>query len=175
MSGGGPNPCGCDHELVFELADGGLDEGAAAPVHNHLRECVGCRELYEHELDLNSYLSSLDLTGPSCSSSVHRGVAMALPTRCLGARLAWATLSATLLVLAFVYLELNDTEPLIMAAGVLAAGWGLLLGSTDVARTLLAAVGSTLLLVLAVGTLADLLIALAFVSVHRRRTRAREA
>lgn len=173
MSGGGPNPCGCDHELVFELADGGLAEGAAAPLHDHLRACAGCRELYERERDLNAYLSSLDFAGP-CSSSVHRGVAMALPTRCLGARLAWAALAAALLALAFVYLQLNDVEPLIMAAGVLAAGWGILLGSTDVARTLLAAAGSTLLIVLAVGTLADLLIALAFVSVHRRR-RAREA
>lgn len=174
MSKGGPNSCGCDHELVFQFADGGLDEGVAAPLRDHLGACAGCRELYERELDLNAYLSSPDFAGPSCSSSVHKGVAMALPTRCLGARLAWAALAATLLALAFVYLELNGTEPLMMAAGVLAAGWGLLLGSTDVARALLAAAGSTLLLVLAVGTLADLLIALAFVSVCRRR-RAREA
>ena len=174
MNEGGSNPCACDHELVFQFADGSLDEGAMAPLRDHLVVCAECCELYERELDLNAYLSSLDFPGP-CSSSVHKGVAMALPTRCLGARLAWAALAATLLALSFVYLELNGMEPLILAAGVLAAGWGLLLGSADVAHTLLAAAGSTLLLVLAVGALADLLIALAFVSVHRRRTRAREA
>ena len=173
MNEQGPNPCGCDHELVFELADGGLDEGAAAPLHDHLQGCARCRDLYERELGLNAYLSSLDFPG-TCSSSVHKGVAMALPTRCLRVRLAWAALASILLALVFVYLELNGMEPLIVAASVLAVGWGLLLGSTDVARTLLAAAGSTLLLILAVGTLADLLIALAFVSAHRRR-RAREA
>lgn len=173
MNERGPNPFSCDHELVFELADGGLDEGAAVPLRDHLKGCAGCRDLYERELDLNEYLSSLDFPG-HCSSSVHKGVAMALPTRSVASRLAWAALAATLLILALVYLELNGTEPLIVAAGVLAAGWGLLLGSADVAHALLAAAGSTLLLVLAVGMLADLLIALAFVSVHRRR-RAREA
>lgn len=173
MSGYDHGPSGCDHELVFELADGGLEEGRAAPLREHLEGCDECRELYERELDLNAYLSSLDFPG-SCSSSVHKGVAMALPTRSVVARLMWAALATTLLVLALVYLELNGTEPLIVASGVLAAGWGLMLGSADVAHTLLAATGSTVLLVLAAGTLADLLIALAYVSVQRRR-RAREA
>jgi hypothetical protein len=173
MNEHGPNPCACDQEMVFELADGGLDEKTAAPLRRHLEECAECRGLYEHELGLNAYLSSLDFPEPR-SCSVHRGVAMALPTRSLSARLLWATLAATLLALALVYLELNGAEPLILAAGILAAGWGLVLGSADVAQTLLAAAGSTILLVLVVGTLADLLIALAFVSVHRRR-RAREA
>jgi hypothetical protein len=99
---------------------------------------------------------------------------MALPTRPLLARLLWAALAATLLALVFVYLEFNGAEPLIVAAGILAAGWGLVLGSVDVAHAVLAAAGSTILLVLAVGTLVDLFVALAFVSVHRRR-RAREA
>ncbi len=171
MSEHGPNHC--DHELVFELADGGLDDRAADPLRVHLERCPECRELYERELELNAYLSSADFPEPR-SCSVHRGVAMALPTRSLSARLLWAALAATLLALAFVYLELNGAQPLIVAAGVLAAGWGLVLGSADVAQTLLAAAGSTILLVLAVGGLADLLIALAFVSVHRRR-RAREA
>ncbi|QIN79424.1 hypothetical protein GBA65_13905 [Rubrobacter marinus] len=173
MSEHGPNPCGCDHEMVFELADGGLDGADAAPLRAHLERCAECRELYERELELNAYLSSARFPEPS-SCSVHRGVAMALPTRPLSARLLWAALAATLLALAFVYLELNGAEPLIVAAGVLAAGWGLVLGSAGVAHTLLAAAGSTILLVLVVGGLADLLIALAFVSVHRRR-RAREA
>ena len=163
----------CDHEMVFELADGGLDERIAAPLRRHLEECADCRGLYEHELDLNAYLLSLDFPEPR-SCSVHRVVAMALPTRSLPVRLLWAVLAATLLSLSFVYLELNGAEPLIQAAGVLAVGWGLILGSADVARAVLAAAGSTVLIVLAVGTLVDLLLALAFVSVHRRR-RAREA
>ena len=173
MNERGTNPCACDHELVFELADGGLDQEVAGPLRAHLKDCAGCRELYERELDLNAYLSSLDFPEPR-SCSVHRGVAMALPTRSFSARFLWATLAATLLGLVFVYLELNGAGPLILAAGILAAGWGLVLGSADVAQALLAAAGSTILLVLAVGTLADLLLALAFVSVHRRR-RAREA
>ena len=173
MNEQGPNSCACDHELVFELADGGLDERTAASLRGHLKRCPGCRELYERELDLNAYLSSFDFPEPR-SCSVHRAVAMALPTRSPIARLLWAALALVLLALVLVYLELNGAEPLIVAAGVLAAGWGLVLGSTDVAHTLLAAAGSTILLVLAVGTLADLLIALVFVSVHRRR-RAREA
>ena len=171
MSVHGPNPC--DHELVFELADGGLDEELAAPLRAHLKDCSGCREVYHGELDLNAYLTSVDFPEPR-SCSVHRGVAMALPTRSLFVRLLWSALAVTLLALVFVYLELNGAEPLILAAGLLAAGWGIVLGSADVAHTLLAAAGSTILLVLAVGAVADLLIALAFVSVHRRR-RAREA
>ena len=169
----GPNSCACDHELVFELADGGLDEGLAATLREHLEGCPECRELYERELELNAYLSSLDFPEPR-SCSVHRGVAMALPTRSLPTRLLWAALAVVLLALALVYLELNGAGPLILASSVLAAGWGLVLGSAGVARTVLAAAGSTILLVLVAGALADLLIALAFVSVHRRR-RAREA
>ena len=172
MNEQGPNSC--DHELVFELADGGLDEKTATSLRGHLQRCPECRELYERELELNAYLSSADFPEPRSSCSVHRGVAMALPTRSPFARLLWAALALTLLALVLVYLELNGAEPLIVAAEVLAAGWGMVLGSTDVAHTLLAAAGSTILLVLAVGTIADLLLALVFVSVHRRR-RAREA
>lgn len=173
MSEKGPNSCACDHELVFELADGGLAGETAAALREHLDFCPECRDLYERELDLNAYLASLEF--PELRScSVHRGVAMALPTRSPFARLLWAALAATLLALVLVYLQLNGAEPLILAAGVLAAGWGLILGSAGVAHALLAAAGSTILIVLAVGFLADLLIALAFFSVHRRR-RAREA
>lgn len=173
MNERGSNPSPCDHELVFELADGGLDAGTAASVRAHLERCDECRELYERELDLNSYLASMDFPEPP-ACSVHKGVAMALPTRSMVARLLWAALAATLLVLALVYLELNGMAPLMRAAVVLDAGRGLLLGSADVARILMTAAGSTVLLVLAVGALADLLIALAFLSVQRRR-RAREA
>ena len=171
MNEQGPKPyASCDHKLVFELADGGLDEENAAPLRVHLQSCPGCHELYKRELDLNSYLSSLDFAEPG-SCSVYRGVAMALPTRPLLSRLLWAVLAATLLALAFVYLELNGAEPLILAAGLLTAGWALILGSTGVAHAVLVAAGSTILLVLALGTLADLLLALAFFLYRRRRAR----
>ena len=121
MNERGPNPYACDHELVFELADGGLCGENAEALREHLGRCPDCRELYERELDLNAHLASLDFPEPR-SCSVHRGVAMALPTRSLSARLLWAALAATLLALVLVYLELNGAEPLILAAGVLAAG-----------------------------------------------------
>ena len=175
MNERGPNPCACDHEAVFELADGGLSGGTARAVREHLDRCPGCRELYDRELELNAYLSSLDFPGPRASScSVHRGVAMALPTRSPLARALWAGLAATLFALAFVYLELNGAEPLILAMNLLAAGWGFVSGSAGVASTVFAAAGPTILVVLVLGAVADLLIALALVSVHRGR-RAREA
>ena len=169
----GAEPRGCDHEMVFALADGGLEGEAAREVHDHLRRCPGCRELYEHELELNSYLESVDfLDQRPCS--VHRAVAMALPTRSAVSRLLWAALAGTLLVLAVAYLELNGTEPVIVVMSVLAACWGFVSGSADVVRAVLAAAGPTLLLVLGFGALADLVIATAayYVAVSRR---AREA
>ncbi len=163
----------CDHERVFELADGELEGEAARKVRSHLERCPGCHELYEREVDLNSYLCSLDFPGAR-SCSVHRGVAMALPTRSPVSRLLWAVLAAALLLLAFVYLELNGTQPVILAASMLAASWGFVSGSADVVRVVFAAAGPTVLLVLGFGALADLLIAMAFVAVSRGR-RAREA
>ena len=170
----GSAPRGCDHEMVFDLADGGLDGEAAREVRSHLRHCPGCRELYEHEIRLNAYLGSLDFQG-SRSCSVHRAVAMALPTRSAVSRLLWAALAGALLLLAVVYLELNGTDPVMMVMGVLAACWGFVSGSADVARAVLAAAGPTVLLVLGVGALADLVIATAayYVAVSRGR-RARE-
>ena len=175
MSFEDPNsePCGCDHEMVFDLADGGLEGEAAREVRSHLRHCPGCHELYKHEVRLNAYLDSLDFPA-SRSCSVHRAVAMALPTRSAWSRLLWAALAGTLLVLAVVYLQLNGTEPVMVVMSVLAACWGFVSGSADVVRAVLAAAGPTLLLVLGFGALVDLVIATAayYVAVSRR---AREA
>ena len=173
MSGPGFDPCGGDPELVFELADGGLDGESSAELRHHLEHCSGCRELYERELNLNSYLGSLELSEPR-PCSVSRVVAMALPTRSIVARFLWATLAGALLLSALVSLELNGTGPVMLVVSVLAACWGFISGSADVVRAVFAAAGSTLLLVLALGALADLFIALAFVPVVRGR-RAREA
>lgn len=169
----GSAPCGCDREMVFHLADGGLEGEAAREVRSHLRHCRRCHELYEHEVRLNAYLISLDFPA-SRSCSVHRAVAMALPTRSAVSRLLWAVLAGTLLVLAVVYLQLNGTEPVMVVMGVLAACWGFVSGSADVVRAVLAAAGPTLLLVLGFGALVDLVIATAayYVAVSRR---AREA
>ena len=167
--------CECDHEKVFVLADGGLEGEAARAVREHLGRCPGCRELYEHEVKLNSYLRSADFLEGRPSCSVHKAVAMALPTRSPVSRLLWAALAAALLILAFVYLELNGTEPVILAASVLAACWGLVSGVADVVRAVLVAAGPTILLVLGVGALVDLLIATAAFVVVSRGRRAREA
>lgn len=171
----GSEPCGCDHERVFQLADGGLEGETAHDVRNHLRRCPGCHELYEHEVNLNSHLGSVDLLGPR-SCSVHRAVAMALPTRSAASRLLWAVLAGVLLLLAVVYLELNGTEPVMSVMSVLAACWGFVSGSADVVRAVLAAAGPTVLIVLGFGALVDLVIATAayHVAVSRGR-RAREA
>jgi hypothetical protein len=60
----------------------------------------------------------------------------------------------------------------ILAMSVLVACWGFVSGSAEVLRTVLAAAGPTILLVLALGAFIDVLIALAVVSLSRgRRTR----
>ena len=166
--------CDCDHEKVFVLADGGLEGEAAREVRGHLDRCPPCRELYEHEVKLNSSLRSADFLEGRPSCSVHKAVAMALPTRSPVARLLWAALAVGLLILALVYLQLNGTEPVILVASVLAACWGFVTGVADVIHAVLAAAGTTILLVLGIGALVDLLLAAAFVTVNRGR-RAREA
>jgi len=173
MSTCGQGSCGCDPEKVFELADGSLDSGQEREVRGHLASCPGCLELYERELDLNAFLSSLDFSRMR-SRSVCQGVAMALPTRPVSARILWGLLASALLVAALVSLELHGTEPVILTMSILGACWGLVAGSADVARTILAAAGTTILLALALGTLMDVLIALTVFSVSRGR-RAREA
>ena len=173
MSTYGPDPCSCDPEKVFELADGSLDIGQEGEVRGHLSACPGCRELYERELDLNNFLSSLDFSRVR-SRSVCQGVAMALPTRPTKVRVLWGLLASALLVAALVSLEINGMEPVILVMSILGACWGLVEGSADVARAVFAAASPTILLALGLGALMDILIALAVVSVSRGR-RAREA
>lgn len=177
--GGGTNasgPCrgACDPEKVFELAEGNLETDKEREVRGHLTSCAPCRERYERELGLNTYLSSLDLFEACPVRSVCQGVAMALPTRPAKVRILWGLLASALLVAALVSLELNGTEPVSVAMTVLGTCWGLIAGSAHVARAVFATAGTTILLALALGALTDVLIALAVVSVSRGR-RAREA
>jgi hypothetical protein len=165
--------CGCDPEKVFELADGGLGLDQERETREHLASCPECQELYERELDLSAFLCSLDFSR-ICSRSVCQGVAMALPTRSAKMRVLWGLLAGALLIAALISLELNGMHPVFLAMSILGACWGLVEGSTDVARAVLIAAGPTILLVLALGALVDILIALAVVSVNRGR-RAREA
>jgi hypothetical protein len=173
------DPCGCDPEKVFEYADrGGSPEGLGSEQEKemkaHLASCSACRELYDRELDLNACLGSLDFSEiRSMPNSVYQGVAMALPTRPVRVRILWGLLASALLVLASLSLKLNGTEPVILAMSTLGVCWGLVVGSAKVAHSFFAAAGPTILLVLALGALADLLIALVVLSVSRsRRTRA---
>lgn len=166
-------PCSCDHEKVFELADGSLSLAQQSDTREHVASCPECRELYERELGLNAYLSSLDFSEMR-SRSVCQGVAMALPTRPARVRILWGLLAAALLVAALITLELDGAEPVLLAMSLLGACWGVILSSAGVARAVFAAAGSTILLMLALGALMDVLIALAVVAVSRGR-RAREA
>ncbi len=167
------DPCGCDPEKVFELADGGLGPEQQRKVKEHLTSCQGCRELYERELDLNACLNSLDFSGICCSGSVCRGVAMALPTRSARMRIVWGLLACALLVVALVSLKFNGTEPVILAMSTLSVCWGFVAGAAKVARAVFTTAGPTILLMLVLGALADVVIALAVLFVSRNR-RARE-
>ena len=175
-SGGseGFDPCGCDPEKVFELADGELGPEQKQKIKIHLASCQGCRELYERELYLNASLSSLDFSGICCSGSVCRGVAMALPTRSARMRLLWGLLAGALLVAALLSLKFNGTEPVILAMSTLSVCWGFVAGMTKVTHAVFATAGLTILLVLALGALVDVFIALVVLFVSRNR-RAREA
>lgn len=170
----GNEACVCDHERIFELADGSLGPDAVRSVLLHLEDCDSCGQLYEQELELNAYLGSEDFSAGRPACSVHRGVAMSLPTRSPLARLLWALLAGSLLMVAIFHLETSDTEPEMLAMGLLAACWGFVSGVVGVVRAVLAAAGPTILYILILGALADLLIAAAYVFASRRR-RAREA
>ena len=174
MSASGPCQGPCDPEKVFELVDGSLETGQEGEICEHLASCAGCQERYERELDLSADLSSFDVSRACSSQTVCQWVAMALPTRPTKVRVLWGLLASALLVTALVSLELNGTEPVILAMSILGACWGLVAGSADVARAVFAAAGTTILLVLALGALVDVLIALVVISVNRGR-QAREA
>ncbi|MDQ3860568.1 MAG: zf-HC2 domain-containing protein [Actinomycetota bacterium] len=169
-----PFDCGCDPEKVFELADGGLSVDQEREVREHLASCPGCRELYERERDLSACLGSLDFSRMP-RRSVCQSVAMALPTRSLRARVLWGLLAGALLVAALVSLELHGREPVIPVMSILSACWGLMVGSTELTRAVFSAAGTTILLALALGTLADVLIALTVVFIRNRGRRVREA
>ena len=171
------DPCDCDPEKVFELADGGVPDGPDPEqerrMQEHLASCSRCRELYERELDLNAFLGSLDFSGLH-SRSVSRGVVMALPTRSTRVRILWGLVAGALLVMTFVSLEFNGTEPVTLMMSALSTCWGFVVGTAGAARTVFAAAGPAILVVLALGALADVFIALAVVSLSRKR-RVREA
>src|SRR4028119_9907 len=169
---GEADPRVCNPEKVFELADQdaaaeSLEVGEERELRNHLARCRECRELYERELDLNAFLSSLDFQAGSWS--VHRGVAMSLPTRSAGGRVMWGLLAVVLLLAALSSLELEPAQPIMLSMGILGAFWALISSSVEVLIAIVDAAGFTILLLLVLGALADLLIALAVVFSRRRR------
>jgi len=162
-------PGRCDPGAIFELADGALGPERVREIRNHLNDCPGCRELYEKELELNAYLRSMEFAEPP--RSVCPGVAMALPTRPLKARLLWAALALILLLVASLALSLDGTNPAVFVVNALSVFWSVVSGFADVARTILVAAGPVLLVALAAGALLDLLIAAALLWTTRRRAR----
>src|SRR5918998_5936621 len=163
------DPRHCDRQAIFELTDGALGPEWVREIQNHLEACPGCHELYERELELNAVLDSLELAEPR---SVCQGVAMALPTRPLKARLLWAALALALLLAASLALSLDGTHPAVFAANALGIFWGVVSGFADVAQTILVAAGPVLLVALAVGALLDLTLAAALLWTTRRRAHA---
>ena len=164
-------PHHCDPEPIFELADGSLGPDQEREVRTHLRDCKGCRNLYERELRLNASLGSLDFEQPR---SVCQGVAMALPTRSLRARLLWAGLAIVLLVTTSLTMMLGGSNFAAYFVEAVSVFWGFVAGMADVLQVVFAVVGPALLVALAVGAAVDLAIAAVYLAVSRRR-RAREA
>lgn len=163
--------CNCDAEKVFELAERTLDPDQALGVRAHLEECPGCREFYERNVDLNVRLGSLELRD-DVSQSVRREVAMAIPTRSLGARLYWGALAAGLLISALLALHMNGGNLVAMASVAVGAVVSFASGFAEVASTVLMMGGPAILIALLVGTLVDVLIAAVLLSALRRRSRA---
>ena len=161
-------PCPCDPEPIFELADGSLEPEHEREVRTHLRACGGCRALYERELRLNASLGSLDFEEPR---SVCRGVAMALPTRSIRARLLWAALAVVLLLTASVTLLVGGTNLAVLFFEAMSVFLGFVAGLAGVIQVIFAAVGPVLLVALAAGAFVDLAIAAVFLSLSRRRAR----
>jgi predicted anti-sigma-YlaC factor YlaD len=154
--------------VIFELADGALGPERAREVRAHLEACPGCRKLYEKELRLSAFLGSLELAEPR---SVRPGVAMALPTRPLKARLLWATLAVALLLGASLALSFEGTTPAVFAVNALGVFWGVVSGFADAAQTVLVAAGPIIVIALGVGALLDLSLAAALLWTTRRRPR----
>jgi anti-sigma factor RsiW len=161
-------PPHCDPEPIFELADGSLGPEREREVRAHLRDCQGCRNLYERELRLNASLGSLDFEQPR---SVCPGVAMALPTRSLRARLLWAGLAVVLLVITSSTLMLGGSNLFALFIQAVGVFWGFVASMADVIQVVFAVVGPALLVALAVGAVVDLAIAAVYLAVFRRRAR----
>jgi anti-sigma factor RsiW len=161
-------PSCCDPEPIFELADGSLVQEREAEVRAHLKACTACRTLYEKELRLSASLGSLAFEEPR---SVCRGVAMALPTRSLRARLLWAGLAVVLLLTTSVTLMLGGMDFAFLFVEAISIFWGFVAGLADVIQVVFAVVGPVLLIALAVGALVDLIFAALYFSVFRRRAR----
>ena len=162
------SPPGCDPEPIFELADGSLEPEREREVRTHLRECQDCRSLYERELRLNASLGSLDFEQPR---SVCPGVAMALPTRPLRAKMLWAGLAIVLLLTTSVTMVLGGSNLAAFFMEAVGVFWGFVAGMADVVQVVFAVVGPALLLALTVGAFVDLAIAAVYLAVSRRRAR----
>lgn len=158
----------CDPEPIFELADGSLGPEREREVRTHLSGCRSCQALYRRELRLNASLGSLQFEE---TRSVCPGVAMALPTRSMKARLLWAGLAVVLLLTTSVALVLFGTNVAVLVIDALNAFWGFVAGFADVVQVVFTAFGSALLVALGVGALVDLVIAAVYLSVSRRRAR----
>ncbi|CAN5683506.1 hypothetical protein BH24ACT21_BH24ACT21_10270 [soil metagenome] len=160
--------CGCEPEEIFEFADRALTPEREQRVRAHLEQCPECHELYKRETRLNSCLKSLSFSEPC---SVRAGVAMALPTRPLKARLLWTLLAGVLLSTALFALGINGVNPAVFIVDAMTMFWGSASMLTDLLDTVLAVAGGVLLGALAVGAVLDLLLAAVLMSVVRRRTR----
>ena len=158
----------CDPRAVFELADGALGPEGERDVRSHLRGCPGCRGLYEREVSLGALLGAAEFEGGE--ASVRREVVMALPTRCVGARLIWGALALALLVAALLALVMGGTNPLVPAADAVDLFRGFVLGVTDVTQTVFVVAGPTIVGALAVGAVLDLVIAAVVLAKSRRKT-----
>ena len=162
------SPPHCDPEPIFELADGSLGPEREREVRTHLRDCQGCLNLYKSELRLNASLGSLDFEQPR---SVCPGVAMALPTRSVRARLLWAGLAVVLLLATSLTMLLGGSNFAALFMEAVGAFWGFVAGMADAIQVVFAVVGPVLLVALAVGAVVDLAIAAVYLAVFRRRAR----
>jgi hypothetical protein len=161
-------PLRCDPEPVFELAEGSVGPEREREIRAHLRECSGCRSLYERELRLNASLASLEFEE---TDSVCRSVAMALPTRSTKARLLWAVLAVILLLTASVAMIFFGTNLAVVVVDAMNVFWGFVAALADVIQVVFAAIGQALLIALAIGAFVDLVIATIYLAVSRRRAR----
>lgn len=168
-------PRDCDPEMVFELADGTLSQDRKREAREHLRACPECQELYQREVDLNAYLECLEVSGPEPSDarsrSVCQGVAMALPTRPVRARVLWGVLALALMLAALLALNLSGTNLVTSATSLVDVLWSLVSGLADLVVTVFVMAGPVILIALLLGAIADVIIAAAVFSAARRNSR----